>query len=118
MGGVDAVSHGDATITVATIIESILGENSGIYRIVTEEGVFFHRKNKTAAFGTLEKKGSSRSTRPCGIEMCKRFAKLEQLTETAYSAEMPQIRLHLALDRVQCEVQRWIREIALKNFRT
>ena len=116
MGGVDGVSRGDATITVASIIESILGESSGLYRIVTEEGVFLHRKNGLAAFGALQEKGKSR--RPCGIEMCKRFSKLEQLTESAYSAEMPQIRLHLARHSVQREVARWIREIALKNFRT
>jgi len=98
-------------ITILTVIESILGEDSRIYRIVSEP-----TRGKDTSVGGAVTAGVA--NRPSEIELCKRFANLKTIMEKVCVTAVERIRVHLTSPSICLEKKRWTREAASKNYRT
>ena len=99
-------------ITILTVIESILGEDSRIYRLVSEPT----HANDTSLGGAAT--AGVAANRPSEIELCKRFANLKTIMEKVCVTAVDRIRVHLTSPSICLEKKRWIREVASKNYRT
>jgi len=99
-------------ITILTVIESILGEDSRIYRLVSEPT---HANDASLASATS---AGGTANRPSEIELCKRFANLKIVMEKVCATAVERIRVHLTSPSICLEKKRWIREVASQNYRT
>jgi len=99
-------------ITILTVIESILGEDSRIYRIVSKP-----THGNDTSLGSATTAGVAAS-RPSEIELCKRFANLKTIMEKVCATAVEKIRVHLTCQSICLEKKRWNRKVASKNYRT
>jgi len=123
-----------SNITLHTLLESVLGEDSQVYALVmpsmhgATNDLAVAAASTTAppsstGCSTLSTNGSSSiasalNRRYPAIDKCNKISKLKKFIEDACATHAGIVKEHLLLDNVQMEIRKWQNEMLSRNMKT